>query len=118
MRAAFVVLALLLILVLPPALAAQNCRINSVDPDSGKIGDVIGAAGESIDKTKVDELYLTDGKNDFKVVIVEQSDKIIKFKIPDKMKPGRYALMIKTKAPDVKLIEQPVKLTIGGGTGD
>jgi hypothetical protein len=111
-RASFAALALVAALVLPPALGAQNCRITSVDPDSGKVGDVIGAAGEAIDKSKVDELYLTDGTNDIKVAIVEQTDKLIKFKVPDKMKAGRYALMIKTKAPDVKLIEQPVRLTV------
>ncbi len=116
MRVAFLVLGIALALVLAPALAAQNCRISSVQPDKAKIGDVVGATGESIDKAKVDELYLTDGTNDFKVEIVEQSDTLIKFKVPEKIKPGRYSLMLKTKGPDPKLLEQPVKITVNAAT--
>ena len=102
-------------LVLAPGAGAQTCRISGVDPDSGKIGDVVGAAGESIDATKVDELYLTDGKNDFKVQIMEQTDTLIKFKVPAKIKAGRYSLMLKTKGADAKLLEQPVKFTVEEG---
>ena len=112
MRIGFLVAGVFVVLALAPALGAQNCRITAVDPGSGKIGDLVGAAGESVDKTKVDELYLTDGTHDFKVQIVEQSDSMIKFKIPANIKPGRYSLMIRTKAPDVKLLEQPVRFTV------
>jgi hypothetical protein len=115
MRIAFVLAGVVVLLALAPALGAQNCRITGVDPDTGKIGDTVGAAGESMDKSKVDELYLTDGTNDFKVQIVDQTDSMIKFKIPPKIKPGRYSLMIKTKGPDVKLLEQPVRLTVEEG---
>lgn len=116
MRIGFVFAGIVVLLALAPALKAQNCRITGVDPEAGKIGDTVGAAGESMDKSKVAELYLTDGKNDFKVDILEQTETAIKFKIPAKIKPGRYALMIKTKGPDVKLLEQPVRLTVEEGT--
>lgn len=99
-------------LLFAPALGAQNSRINSVDPMTGKAGDTIGVTGEAIDKAKVDELYLTDGTNDIKVQIVEQNDTSMKFKIPASAKPGRYSLMIRTKGADAKLLEQPVKLTV------
>ena len=115
MRIGFLMAGIFAVLALAPALGAQNCRITAVDPESGKIGDTVGAAGEAVDKTKVDELYLTDGKNDFKVQIVDQTDSMIKFKIPEKIKPGRYSLMIKTKGPDVKLLEQPVRFTVDEG---
>lgn len=111
-RIGILVAAVFAVLALTPALGAQNCRITAVDPGSGKIGDVVGAAGESVDKAKVEELYLTDGTNDIKVQIIEQSDSMIKFKIPTKIKPGRYSLMIKTKGPDAKLLEQPVRFTV------
>lgn len=100
------------LLVLAPALAAQNCRITSVDPMNGRAGDTIGATGESIDASKVEELYLTDGTNDIRVEMIEQTETLIKFKIPANVKPGRYSLMIKTKGPEPKLLEQPVKLTV------
>lgn len=101
-------------LVFAPALSAQNCRINSVEPGSGKTGDMIDAAGDAVNAAIVEELYLTDGTNDFKVQIVEQNEKLIKFKVPDKVKAGRYSLMIKTKGKDTKLLEQPVRFTVEG----
>src|SRR6266496_2549630 len=109
MRIGFLIAGMFAMLLLAPALGAQNCRISSVDPGSGKVGDTVGATGESIDSTKVDELYLTDGTLDFKMQIVEQTEAMIKFKISGKIKPGRYSLMIKTKGPDPKLLEQPVR---------
>jgi hypothetical protein len=115
MRIGILLMGILAGLFLAPALGAQTCRISGVEPDSGKIGDVVGAAGEAMDKSKVDELYLTDGKNDFKVEIVEQTDTLIKFKVPAKIKAGRYNLMLKTKGADPKLLEQPVKFTVEEG---
>jgi hypothetical protein len=41
---------------------------------------------------------------------VEQTATTIKFKVPDKMKAGRWALMVHTKKN--QLIEQPVKLIV------
>lgn len=112
MRKLFLLAGVLVILVFAPALGAQNSRINSVDPLTGRVGDTIGCAGEGIDAAKVEELYLTDGTNDIKVQILEQNDTAIKFKVPSGVKPGRYSLMIKTKGADPKLLEQPVKLTV------
>lgn len=115
MRIGFLVAGILAIIALAPALGAQNCRISSVDPDSGKIGDTVGATGEAVDAAKVDEVYLTDGTNDFKVQILQQTDTLIKFKVPAKIKPGRYSIMIRTKGKDVKLLEQPVRFTVDEG---
>jgi len=89
-------------------------RMSSVDPQSGKAGDVIVVAGENLDKASVDKVYLTDSKNEKNDVvcqIVEQSATEIKFKIPAKAS-GRMALMILTVGKEPKLIEQPVKVTI------
>jgi hypothetical protein len=88
-------------------------RMLSVDPLSGKKGDVIAVTGENLDKAKVDKVFLTDGKNDVAVEVTEQSDTSIKFKIPDKAAPGgRLAVMILTAGKDAKYIEQPVKIMI------
>ena len=115
MRIVFMMVGILALLLVAPAISAQTSRITGVDPGSGKIGDVVAVAGESIDKARVDELYLTDGTHDMKVEIMEQSDTVIKFKVPAKIKPGRYSLMIKTKGPDAKLLEQPVRFTVDEG---
>lgn len=85
-------------------------RCTSVDPDTSKVGDSITARGENLSKSNMAELYLTDGQNDTKVTISDQSDTEIKFKVPQ-IKAGRYHLLILT-ANKASLIEQPVVLTV------
>jgi len=107
------VASLLLLAALAASLVAWEVfpRIASVEPDSGKAGDVIAAKGENLGKAGIAELYLTDGANDTKVKIDEQSDTEIKFKIPAAAKAGRYRLLILT-ANKASLIEQPVVVTV------
>jgi hypothetical protein len=88
-------------------------RMASVEPDSGKVGDVIVVTGENLQKDAVAKLFLTDGKNDTPVEIVEQTATTIKFKIPAKAANGRLALMVLTVGKDAKYIEQPVKVSVG-----
>jgi len=86
--------------------------IRGVEPASGTYGDVFTATGENLEPAQVAALYLTDGKNDIKVVITEQTADAIKFRIPAGMAKGRFALMILTRGKDAKFIEEPVKVTI------
>lgn len=83
-------------------------KLTSVEPDSAKVGDPATAKGENLDKAMVANLFLTDGKNDVKVTITNQSGAEIKFTVP-KIASGRYRLMTVTKAA---MIEQPVMLTV------
>jgi len=87
-------------------------RMASVEPQNGKVGDVMVVSGENLQKDAVSKLFLTDGTNDIQVEISDQTEKEIKFKIPAKAKPGRLALMVLTGGKEPKLIEQPVKITI------
>jgi hypothetical protein len=87
-------------------------RMTAVEPQNGKAGDVIAVSGENLEKSSVDKVYLTDGKNDIVVEVVDQTATAIKFKIPAKIAAGRLALMVLTAGKDQKLIEQPVKLTV------
>ena len=90
--------------------------ISSVEPQSGKAGDLLTARGASLGPESVAAVYLTDGKADFKTTILEQSAVTVKFKIPQGVKPGRFALMVLTSGPDARLIEEPVKVTIEADT--
>jgi hypothetical protein len=94
--------------------AAQSAmpRMTTVTPDTGKAGDVLTVDGENLEKSQVAELYLTDGKNDYKCEVAEQTSKAIKFKVPKSAKAGRLSLMILTTGNEPKLIEQPVKVTV------
>ncbi len=93
-------------------LAEPMPMMKSVDPASGKAGDVITVSGENLDKDTVAKLFLTDGNADFPATIDEQGATTLKFKIPTSLKPGRFALVLETKGKEPKQIEQPVKLTI------
>ena len=86
--------------------------MKSVEPGNGKVGDELTVSGENLDTKFVKEVYLTDGKNDIKVEVTQQTAEVIKLKIPAKAKPGRYSLMVLTAEKTPKLIEQPVKCTV------
>jgi hypothetical protein len=98
---------------LPLALFSQAAmpRMTAVDPGEGKPGDTITVTGENLEKANVAEIYLTDGKNDLKLQVLEQAATTVKVKVPNNCKPGRWALMVLTTGKDPKLIEQPVKFT-------
>jgi hypothetical protein len=109
MRLSVLAKVLLAFVLCAGGLRAQT-RILTVDPLTAKPGDTVTANGEGIDQSLVDTLYLTDGSNDFKCEMVEQTAKAIKFKVPADMKKGRWALMVHTSAG--QLLQQPVRLTV------
>ena len=86
-------------------------RMSSVDPPSGKAGDVIAVTGENLDKANVGKVYLIDDKDTLVCEITGQTATEIKIKIPAKAS-GRMALMILTTGKEPKEIVQPVKVTI------
>jgi hypothetical protein len=98
-------------LLFQATLRAQSTRIVRLDKLTAKVGDVVTATGQDMDKANVDTLYLTDGSKDIKVDMMEQTDKEIKFKVPEEAKSHRWALMVHTTKSD-QLVEEPVKVTI------
>ena len=89
---------------------AQVPVVNAVDPSEAKAGAVILANGVNLDKAKL--VYLTDGVNDLKMVMVEQKSDSIKFRIPADAKAGVYNVMLETKNQPSLLLVQPVKCTV------
>jgi hypothetical protein len=83
-----------------------------VNPDTVKAGEVATVSGEYLDKSRVAEVYLTNGTVDAKVEIVEQTETAIKFKVPTKLAPGRYNLMVLVADEPPKLIEEPARVTV------
>ena len=114
MRKSSFVIAVLFALAVAAVLLAQSTmpQMQTVEPASAKIGDMVTVTGENLDQTVVAALYLTNGKEDFKVEIAGQTANEIKFKIPSAIKTGRLALMVLTKGKDARLIEEPVKVLI------
>lgn len=93
--------------------SSKMAWMTSVEPDSGKVGDILTVHGSNLDKDNVAALYLTNGKLDIKVLITEQVATHIRFRIPPDTNPGRFSLMVLVgKGDDQKLIEQPVRVTV------
>lgn len=107
-----VVIAISALLLGLPGISADMTKVIGIDPDTAKVGDMISVTGEGMDSASVDALYLTNDIEDVQVQIVEQQEKHIKFKVPTGVKAGRWALMLRTKGAEPKLLEQPVKITI------
>jgi hypothetical protein len=119
MRISFLSILLLLVCILPvvPQTPGGMPIMQSVDPGSGKVGDLLTVRGANLGRDDVAALYLTDGKIDLKASMVEQTSISIKFKIPTEAKPGRFALMVLTgRGNDQKFIEQPVKIVVEAAT--
>ena len=103
-----------LVLALGFAVYAQEGvpRMYTAEPLTAQRGDVITVTGDFLDSGCVAKVFLTDGKNDTAVAVIEQSKTTIKFKIPEKIAAGRLAVMVLTAGPNAKYIEEPVKVLI------
>jgi hypothetical protein len=104
------VLALLLISFAALWAFQAQPRCTAVDPDTAKTGDTVNATCENVNKSTVADMFLTDGKDDTRIAIMEHVEDKIKFQVP-RIKPGRYHLAFLT-ANKASMIEQPVALTV------
>ena len=103
---------LITLLLIPAALSAFDGfpRCTLVDPDTAKTGDTVNVTCSNVDKTTVADLYLTDGKDDTKIAVMEHTADKITFHVP-RIKPGRYHIAFLT-ANKASMVEQPVVLTV------
>lgn len=86
--------------------------IKAVNPDTGKVGDVLTATGAHLDKASVASLYMIQGEKTIEVKITSQTDDAIKFAIANEVKPGRYQLMVLTTGTKAQFLEEPVYFTV------
>jgi hypothetical protein len=86
--------------------------MRTVNPDSIKAGGVATVSGEYLDKSRVKELSLTNNSGDVKVQVLEQTPESIKFKLPEKVAPGRYNLLVLLVGDPERLIEEPARITV------
>jgi hypothetical protein len=96
----------------PPGSESRMPMMTSVEPASGASGDILTVQGANLGKDDVAAVFLTDGNNDLKAIIVDQTSTSLKLKVPAEAKAGRFALMVQTTGKDSRLIEEPVKVTI------
>jgi hypothetical protein len=85
--------------------------MRTVDPFMTKAGTEVVVAGDNLGKNIVAEVYIAlDGKNT-KVEVTSQSDKELKFKVPN-VKPGSYKVLVLLRSVDPTIIEEPVRLMV------
>jgi hypothetical protein len=103
-------LVLLAVLVfLSPLIFAQTTpQVTGVDPASGKVNDTVTVSGQNLGKEAVSAVYLSDDKNDYKAVVVEQNAEKIVMKIPQ-VKPANYNVSIQVGD---KLFIKPVRFKV------
>jgi hypothetical protein len=109
-------------LIVPALLLAACCfatdelapQISKVEPRVAKPGDSVVITGISLGDDRVDEVYLSDHKFDMKVKVLEQTGKMIKFRVPPFAKGRMQLLMLMkpVKDEDPKLLELPAYLLI------
>lgn len=87
-------------------------QVDSMEPKSGKPGTVLVVTGVSLNKEKVDEVYLTDHRFDIKVKVLEQTATTIKVRIPPFAKPGRHQLLFLTGGDTPTYLEQPAYVQV------
>jgi hypothetical protein len=87
-------------------------QMTSASAKNAKPGDIIDISGLGLGSKAVDEVYLTDHKFDMKVKLLEQNDKLIKFRVPPFAKPGRVQLLMLTTGDTPQLLEEPVYILI------
>ena len=88
----------------PAPMAPQT---EKVEPRVGKPGTIIKIWGRALDKSHVDEVYLTDHRFDMKVKVLEQSAGQITVRVPPFVKPGRLQLLLLTAGKSPVYLEQP-----------
>lgn len=86
--------------------------LRSLDKLEALRGETVTVSGENLQKPGVVGLFLTNGKEDFPVDVVEQSEKSIRFTVGKDIAFGRYGLLLLTGGESPLYIEQPVKLNV------
>ena len=86
--------------------------VDSVNHPAVVPGGVITAMGVNLEKEKVAEVFLTDGIDDIKVLLLEQKGNQLKFKIPINAKLGVFNIMLQTAQDPPVLLVQPVRCEV------
>jgi hypothetical protein len=95
----------------PKAQPMATPLMRVVEPSTAKVGAEILVTGDNLGKENVAEVYLTAAKQNFKVEVLSQAEKELKFKVPN-VKPGPYKVLVLMKSAEPTFIEEPVRLVV------
>ena len=86
--------------------------MRTVAPSMAKAGGNIVITGNNLDKLRLSEVYLSDGKMNTPLVIVSQSEKTVECKLPVDIKSGRYSFVVLLTDNPPTFLEEPLKIVI------
>jgi TonB family protein len=110
------VLSLIFPLMLPALGTDLSPVVSRLEPRNGAPGTIVKLSGTALDKSKVEEVYLTDHRFNLMVKVLEQENQAITVRIPPFAKPGRYQILFLSRMRDQQvLLEQPVYLMVEEG---
>jgi hypothetical protein len=107
-RKIFLACALLLLCVAPRVVGQNSPKITTVAPATGKVNDSVTLTGENLGKDTVSAVFLSDDKDDYKAIVVEQGSAKIILKVPQ-VKSGGYNISIQEGD---KILILPVRFTV------
>ena len=73
---------------------------------AGMPGEILTMLGWDLGKSKVAEVYLTDGKSSWKAEIIHQSAKVVRVRIPANVIPGTLHVVLTTHGFPARWIAQ------------
>jgi IPT/TIG domain len=110
---------LLLLLATPTVALATDDNpgpmplIKILNPLKVKPGEVVTATGENLGANCVAEVTISPAENvELRVEIVEQTDTVLKFKVPAHVSDGKYSVTVLTARTIPVLFIQPVVLKV------
>jgi hypothetical protein len=69
-------------------------RVDRIEPQAAKAGAVVVAWGANLDRSRVGDLMLSNSQRIALTRIIEQSDAVLRFRIPPNLAPGRYQIVL------------------------
>ena len=85
--------------------------MKTVTPELAKVGQSVTITGKNLGK-RVAAIYLTDGKQDWQLTLVEQTETKIVAKIPGGIPNRQLRLMARTPDNPSVLVEQPLLIEV------
>jgi hypothetical protein len=85
--------------------------MKAINPTVATVGQLVTITGDNLGK-RLAAVYLTDGKNDFKLTLLEKSETTLKVKIPAGTPQGHFRLMALTSDDPGLFVEQPPCLDV------
>jgi hypothetical protein len=88
-------------------------RVDRIEPQTAKPGALVLASGINLDRSRVLDLILSNSEGTALTRIVEQSEMLIRFRIPQSLAPGQYrVILVLGDRWWPETLEQPVSIVV------